>query len=78
MPVAGTGSFVWWETQIDPTMVFGMPMINVSKDGTTRENVELEPDIKVELPYEAFLNGKDPQIEAAVKEMLKEVGGNKK
>jgi C-terminal processing protease CtpA/Prc len=59
-------------------MVFGMPMINVSKDGTTRENVELEPDIKVELPYEAFLNGKDPQIEAAVKEMLKEVGGSKK
>ena len=53
-------------------------MINVSKDGTTRENVELEPDIKVELPYEAFLNGKDPQIEAAVKEMLKEVGGSKK
>lgn len=78
MPVPGTGSFVWWETQIDPTLVFGMPMINVSKEGTTRENVELDPDIKVSLPYESFLNGKDDQIEAAVKEMLKEVDGENK
>ncbi|HEY0067354.1 MAG TPA: S41 family peptidase, partial [Flavisolibacter sp.] len=27
MPVPGTGTAVWWETQIDPTLVFGIPMI---------------------------------------------------
>ena len=25
MPVPGTGTFVWWEAQIDPTLVFGIP-----------------------------------------------------
>ena len=27
MPVAGTGTAVWWETQIDNTLYFGIPMI---------------------------------------------------
>jgi hypothetical protein len=35
--------------------------------------LQLEPDIKVPLPYEDFLNGKDVQIEAAVREMLSEI-----
>ena len=26
MPVPGTGTFVWWENQIDPTIRFGIPM----------------------------------------------------
>jgi tricorn protease len=74
MPVPGTGTAVWWETQIDPTIVFGIPMIGtIGKEGRTTENLQVEPDIKVPLPYESFLNGKDPQIEAAVKEMLKAV-----
>ncbi|MEO9147639.1 MAG: S41 family peptidase [Ginsengibacter sp.] len=73
MPVAGTGTAVWWETQIDPTIVFGIPMIGtIGKEGRTTENMEIEPDIRVPLPYEDLLNGKDDQIEAAVKEMLKE------
>jgi tricorn protease len=72
MPVAGTGTAVWWETQIDPTIVFGIPMIGtIGKEGRTTENLQVEPDIKVTLPYESFLSGKDTQIEAAVKEMLK-------
>jgi Tol biopolymer transport system component/C-terminal processing protease CtpA/Prc len=75
MPVAGTGTAVWWETQIDPTIVFGIPMVGtIGKEGRTTENLQVEPDIKVPLPYEDLLNGKDDQIEAAVKEMLKEVG----
>lgn len=75
MPVAGTGTAVWWETQIDPTLVFGIPMIGtIGKEGRPTENLQVEPDIRVPLPYEDFLSGKDPQIEAAVKEMLKEIG----
>ena len=75
MPVAGTGTAVWWETQIDPTIVFGIPMIGtIGKEGRPTENLQVEPDIRVPLSYEDLLNGKDTQIEAAVKEMLKEIG----
>lgn len=73
MPVAGTGTAVWWETQIDPTIVFGIPMVaTIGKENRPTENLQVEPDIKVTLPYENFLAGKDDQLEAAVKEMLKE------
>ncbi|MFI2743215.1 S41 family peptidase [Zhouia sp. PK063] len=78
MPVAGTGTAVWWERQIDPSIVFGIPMIaTIGLDGKETENQELEPDIKVTLPYSKFLNGEDTQLEAAVKELLKEVNDKK-
>jgi tricorn protease len=74
MPVPGTGTAVWWETQIDPTIVFGIPMVaSIGKENRPTENLQLEPDIKVPLAYEDLLNGKDTQLEAAVKEMLKEI-----
>ncbi|HWV66668.1 S41 family peptidase [Chitinophaga sp.] len=74
MPVPGTGTAVWWETQIDPTMVFGIPMVGtIGKENRPTENLQLEPDIRVPLPYEEFLAGKDAQLEAAVKEMLQEI-----
>ena len=72
MAVPGTGTAVWWETQIDPTIVFGIPMIaTYGQENRPTENLQLEPDMKVPLLYEDFLNGKDDQLEAAVKEMLK-------
>lgn len=72
MPVAGTGTAVWWETQIDPTLVFGIPMIGtIGKENRPTENLQVEPDIKVPLPYQDFLTGKDPQLDTAVKELLK-------
>jgi C-terminal processing protease CtpA/Prc len=78
MPVPGTGTAVWWETQIDPTIVFGIPMVaTIGKEGRPTENLQLEPDIRVPLSYEDFLNGKDAQIEAAVKEMLKTINEKK-
>ncbi|MEO6071179.1 MAG: S41 family peptidase [Chitinophagaceae bacterium] len=79
MPVAGTGTAVWWETQIDPTLVFGIPMIaTIGKEGRPTENLQLEPDIKVPNDYKSVLNGKDPQLERAVKEMLEEIKNKKK
>ena len=78
MPVPGTGTAVWWEQQIDPTMVFGVPMIGtIGQDGKTTENLQLEPDIRVPLNYNDFLKGKDTQLEAAVKELMKELGEKK-
>ncbi len=75
MPVPGTSTAVWWETQIDPTMVFGIPMIAFYgvKEDRPLENLQLEPDIKVPLKYEEFLKGKDAQLEAAVKQLLEEI-----
>jgi tricorn protease len=75
MPVAGTGTAVWWETQIDPSIYFGIPMIATYGAGETHatENHQLEPDIKVNNDYNKVLNGEDQQLEAAVKEMLKEI-----
>ncbi|MFL5786545.1 MAG: S41 family peptidase [Flavisolibacter sp.] len=79
MPVAGTGTAVWWETQIDPTLVFGIPMIaTIGKEKRPTENLQLEPDIKVANDYKSILSGKDPQLERAVKEMLEEIKTKKK
>ncbi len=72
MPVAGTGTAVWWETQINNRIVFGIPMISSYGAGQDQptENHLLEPDIRVPDEYTKVLNGEDQQIEAAVKEML--------
>ncbi|MCX6156041.1 MAG: S41 family peptidase [Candidatus Kapabacteria bacterium] len=72
MPVPGTGTFVWWERQIDPSIVFGIPMGGWrTPDGKFCENNQLEPDLKVQNHFEILSAGRDEQIEAAVKEMLK-------
>lgn len=74
MPVPGTGTAVWWETMIDPTIVFGIPMIaTMGLDGVVTENTQFEPDVKVALPYEDALSGKDPQLEAAVKGLMADI-----
>jgi len=41
--------------------------------GTLLENHQLEPDIKMINEYNAVLNGRDQQLETAVKEMLKAI-----
>jgi C-terminal processing protease CtpA/Prc len=79
MPVAGTGTAVWWETQIDPTIVFGIPMVGtIGKENRPTENLQLEPDIRVANNYKAILTGQDQQLERAVKEMLEEIKNGKK
>jgi C-terminal processing protease CtpA/Prc len=74
MPVPGTGTAVWWERQVDPSIVFGIPMVASMATGADHftENHQLEPDIRVDNPYNKVLNGEDPQLAASVKEMLKE------
>lgn len=74
-PVAGTMTSVWWETQVDQTLVFGIPQVTSwgLKEGRALENLELEPDILVYNTPEAELEGRDEQIEAAVAAMLKTI-----
>ncbi|HUL44841.1 MAG TPA: S41 family peptidase [Bacteroidota bacterium] len=72
MPVPGTGTFVWWERQIDPALTFGIPMGGWrTPDGKFCENNQLEPDIKVHNDPELMTKGRDQQIEAAVQELMK-------
>lgn len=73
-PVPGTMTAVWWETQIDPTIVFGIPQVGVQDmKGNYLENQELQPDIEIYNTPESQLRGKDHQLERAVKVMLETV-----
>ena len=74
-PVPGTMTAVWWETQIDPTIVFGIPQVGAIgvKEGRYLENMQIEPDILVYNDPASVLRGEDKQLEAAVAEMLKTI-----
>ena len=78
MPVPGTMTAVWWESQIDPTLIFGIPQIGMKdNDGNYQENKQLNPDIMVNNDPQSMTEGRDLQIEAAVREMLKEADAAK-
>ena len=74
-PVPGTMTAVWWENQIDPSIVFGIPQVGALgvKEGRYLENMQIEPDILVYNDPASVLRGEDKQLEAAVKEMLKTI-----
>ena len=74
-PVPGTMTAVWWETQIDPTIIFGIPEVtSISRaDGSVLENQEIEPDVLVFNDPASVLGGEDKQLEAAVAELLKQL-----
>lgn len=71
-PVPGTMTAVWWENQIDPTIVFGIPQVGMrDNQGRWLENLELQPDIEVYNTPEQQLSGYDEQLRTAVEEMLR-------
>ncbi|MBR1574502.1 MAG: PD40 domain-containing protein, partial [Bacteroidales bacterium] len=74
-PVPGTMTAVWWERQINSSIVFGIPQVGSwgIKEGRYLENFQLEPDILVYNTPAEVLSGTDKQLEAAVQEMLKEI-----
>ena len=73
-PVPGTMTSVTWETLQDPTLYFGIPVVGYRKaDGTYLENDQLNPDIDVENTKELVVKGRDEQLEAAVKALLKQI-----
>jgi C-terminal processing protease CtpA/Prc len=73
-PVAGTGTAVWWERQIDPSITFGVPQVGfVTEDGKYLENLELVPDVLVLGDPEAAARGDDPQLDRAVEVLLAEL-----
>lgn len=74
MPVPGTMTAVWWETQQDPTLVFGIPEVGMKDNqGRFLENLQLEPDIRVNNDPASAIQGRDLQLEATVKSLLEEI-----
>lgn len=74
MPVPGTMTAVWWETQIDPTIVFGIPQVGVvDMNGKYIENQELQPDVLVNNDPNSMTEGRDLQIEKAVEVLLNDL-----
>ena len=74
-PVPGTMTAVWWETQIDQSIVFGVPQVAVKDmNGNYLENQLLMPDIEVYNTPEDNISGRDRQIEAGVKHLLEVIG----
>jgi len=69
-PIAGTGTAVWWESQIDASLVFGIPQVGmVEPGGSYVENRELVPDSIVRHHPDSAARGEDKQLEKAVELM---------
>lgn len=72
-PMAGTMTAVWWERQVDNSLVFGIPQVAIKDmNGNYLENQQLNPDILIYNEPAAELNGEDQQLKAAVEHLLKE------
>ncbi len=74
MPVPGTCTFAGWESLMDSDIRWGVPSVGCKDvNGKYLENAQTEPDIKVANDYTTVVKGTDKQLEAAVKELMKEV-----
>jgi Tol biopolymer transport system component len=72
MPVPGTMTAVWWERQIDPSLVFGIPQMGVKDlNGNYLEGQQLEPDVKVAQDKDKVSRGIDQQLIKAVELLMK-------
>ena len=70
MPVPGTGTAVWWES-LQNDMVFGIPQVGmIDNAGNYLENQQLEPDVRQPLDPAVVSQGRDQQLEAAVKLLM--------
>ncbi len=75
MPVAGTGTAVWWERLMDASLVFGIPEVGIqTPDGKYLENNQFEPDYKVVNEYNIVTKNRDQQIEKSVDLLLRKIG----
>ncbi len=71
MPVAGTGTAVWWETMQDGATYFGIPQVGFrAQNGDFMERALVTPDIVVPNDKARLDKGEDQQLEAAVKSLL--------
>jgi len=73
--VPGTCTSVWWETQQDRSLYFGIPEVTwIDVDGDPLENKHLDPDYWVDNDPALEATGEDQQLEKAVEVLLSELG----
>lgn len=73
-PVPGTMTAVWWENQIDSSLMFGIPQVaNCTLEGQPLENVQLQPEVTVYNTPAETTAGNDLQIQAAVNRLLQKI-----
>ena len=73
-PVPGTMTAVWWETQIDPTIVFGIPQVtSLDVNGKPLENQQLNPDILIYNNPLDEQQGIDTQLIGATQALMKKL-----
>ncbi len=78
-PVPGTMTAVWWETQIDPTLIFGIPQVtSLDVNGNVLENQQLNPDVEIYNKPEEVLRGVDNQLIKATERLLMQLDSAKK
>jgi len=78
MPIPGTGTAVWWERQIDPRLVFGIPQVGMlTPDGEYLENNQLTPDIVLDNRPEQLVQNIDQQLIKAVEVLMEEAKSTK-
>jgi tricorn protease len=74
MPVAGTGTAVWWERLQDQSLVFGIPQVGMlDPRGAYLENQQLMPDHLVDNDPASLASGEDRQLEKAVEVLLRQL-----
>jgi tricorn protease len=79
MPVPGTCTAVWWERLQDPTLVFGIPQVGILDNaGDYLERKQLVPDHEVDNDPQLEAEGRDQQLEEAVKVLLAKLDAAKK
>ena len=77
-PVPGTMTAVWWETQIDPTLVFGIPEVtSMDMNGNVLENRQLNPDVVVYNDPNEVIEGVDRQLIRSVEVLLEQLDAKK-
>ncbi|MCT4599433.1 MAG: S41 family peptidase [Marinifilaceae bacterium] len=77
MPVPGTCSFAGWEMLQSGDVLWGsIPVSAKNKAGEWMENNQTVPDVQVKNMPGVIDQGKDKQLEVAVKELLKDVKKN--
>lgn len=78
-PVPGTMTAVWWETQIDPSLVFGIPQVTSSDmQGNALENHQLDPDVLIYNNPGDEMRGHDAQLIGAIEHLLRKLDSQKK
>ncbi|MEM8492915.1 MAG: S41 family peptidase [Pseudomonadota bacterium] len=77
MPVPGTATAVWWERLMSGDLIFGIPQLPLlDQQNRPLENQELQPDMLVDNPPADAARGIDRPLEAAVDELLEQLGSS--